>query len=506
MSSRSHLFARAKALPAVRVTRLEGWIAGAFVAVACSLLALVLGADMIFGDTLMNLYAGRYIAAHGVPYTDPFTTAGHGRQWIDGQWLANLVFYGASRIGGLWLVGQLSAAAIVSGLVLLSTFLRRRGASFGVQLLGPPAWLAVNTLAAFPRAQSLVIPLFVALIWIIVDEHGAAGRPVRRTSLSVAALVAILLLWANLHGSSVMAVGLAVAYAAYRCTRHLRGRVRLEALPWASLLVLAPVSALATPYGFHVFDQFRAILANPEFHRAVAEWENSWQGAGRAYGLPALVFAIVVGAVAWRRRRAICLPLAACVATLAVATVFEARYAVWLALATVATLGDLSAGRPRKPASTTQRRLPLTHTVAAGFVLLGTCLIVASARDTRDAHVLSLMPYETTQVGYRVAQADPHALVLADLDSSALMLWLHPDMRGRVAFDPRLEIYRPPDLRRWLEYTRVEGSDWFSLARGADILLATKAWSPHLTRELEKPRPGWRSVALRDGAMLVRTR
>lgn len=506
MASRTQLSAPVRTLSAVRATRLELWITGAFVAVVCSLLALVLGADKIVGDTLMNLYAGRYIAAHGLPHSDPFTTAGHGRQWIDGQWLANLAFYGASRIGGLWLVGKLSAAAIVSGLVLLWAFLRWRGASRRVQVLGPPAWLVVNTLVVFPRAQALVIPLFVVLLWIVVDEHTAHERAMRRSAVSVVALLAILVLWANLHGSNVMAIGLTFGYAAYRCVRCVQGRSLRRVLPWASLLVLAPATALATPYGFRVFDQFRVVLGNPEFHRAVAEWESSWHGTGRAYGIPSLVFAMVVAAVAARRRRAVSLPLAACVATLTAATVLEARYAVWLGLATVAMLGDLSGGRPRRPVRDTQQRSSLTHAVAAGFALLGTCLVVASCWDTSDAHALSKMASETTQAGYRAARAEPHAVVLADLDSAALMLWLHPDMSGRVAFDPRLEIYRPEDLTRWIDYTRVTGSDWFSLARGAEILLATKSVSPLLTRELEKPRPGWRPVALRDGAMLVRTR
>lgn len=503
MSSRSQLLGPFTASSTVRTARLELWIAGAFVTVACTLLALVLGADMIVGDTLMNLYAGRYIVAHGVPYSDPFTAAGHGRQWIDGQWLANVLFYGASRAGGLWLVGKLSVAAVVSGLALLWGFLRWRGASFAVQVLGPPAWLVVNALAVFPRAQSLVIPLFVALLWIVVDEHTSRGRRLRRSTLSVAALVAILVLWANLHGSNLMAIGLTCGYAAYRCGRAVRGGQLREAQPWACLLVLAPATALATPYGFHVFDQFRAVLANPEFHRAVAEWESSLHGAGRAYGVPSLVLAMVVGAIAVRRRRAICLPLAVCVATLAAATAFEARYAVWLGLSTVAMLGDLSSGRPahgRAP-----ERLPLAHAAAAGFALLGTCLIIATCWNTSDAHALSDAAYATTQAGYRAARAKPHALVLADLDSSALMLWLHPDMDGRVAFDPRLEIYRTDDLTRWLDYTRVEGPNWFALTRSADILLSTKSVSPKLTGRLETERHGWHPVALRDGALAVRT-
>ena len=502
MSTRTQLSTPVGTLSAVRATRLEVWITGAFVAVACSLLVLVLGADRIVGDTLMNLYAGRYIAAHGVPHSDPFTIAGQGRQWIDGQWLANLAFYGAWRIGGLWLVGKLAAASIVGGLVLLWGFLRWRGASLRVQVLGPPAWLVVNSLVVFPRAQGLVIPLFVALLWIVVDEHTARGRTTRRSALSVVGILAILLLWANLHGSNVMAIGLTFGYAVYRCVRC---RSLRQGLPWACLLVLAPATALATPYGFEIFDEFRVVLSNPEFHRAVAEWQSSWHGAGLAYGIPSLVFAMVVAAVAVRRRHAISVPLAACVATL------DGGDPARGALRRVARPRDgCDAGRPLSRAvrgasrATRSSGSPLTQAVAAGFALLGTCLVVASCWDTSDAHALSKMAYETTETGYRAAQTQPRAVVLADLDSSALMLWLHPDMYGRVEFDPRLEIYRSSDLERWIDYTRVTGSDWFSLARGADILLATKSVSPLLTRELEKPRRGWRSVALRDGAMLER--
>jgi hypothetical protein len=206
MSSRTQLSAPVRTLSAVQATRLEVWITGAFVAIACSLLALVLD-----------------------------------------QWLANLAFYGASRIGGLWLVGKLAAASTVAGLVLLWGFLRWRGASRRVQVLGPPAWLVVNSLVVFPRAQVLVLPLFVALLWIVVDEHTARGRRVRRSALSVVAILAILVLWANLHGSNVMAIGLTFGYAAYRCVRDVHGRSLRQAVPWAWSCLLSSHGSWRSP-------------------------------------------------------------------------------------------------------------------------------------------------------------------------------------------------------------------------------------------------------------------
>jgi hypothetical protein len=43
-------------------------------------------------DSFYDLYAGRWIAAHGLPQQNLITAASRGAPWIDQQWLAHLAF------------------------------------------------------------------------------------------------------------------------------------------------------------------------------------------------------------------------------------------------------------------------------------------------------------------------------------------------------------------------------------------------------------------------------
>src|SRR3954452_20153808 len=70
------------------------------------LLALVLSivrTNLVVADTWTALVAGREIAAHGLPSVEHLTRISDGRQWIDQQWLAQLVLYGAAAMGGVGL-------------------------------------------------------------------------------------------------------------------------------------------------------------------------------------------------------------------------------------------------------------------------------------------------------------------------------------------------------------------------------------------------------------------
>src|SRR5207302_897930 len=69
-----------------------------------------LSSRYLFPDTYMNLASGRYIAQHGIPHREIWTVAGQGREWVDQQWLAHLVYYGAWRVGGFPLLALLSTS------------------------------------------------------------------------------------------------------------------------------------------------------------------------------------------------------------------------------------------------------------------------------------------------------------------------------------------------------------------------------------------------------------
>ena len=127
----------------------------------------------------------------------------HGARWIDQQWLAQLTFYELFRAGGYRLI-LLVHARCPSAFALALVAARRRGGSpigvFGVGcacfFVAPWAWQL--------RAQSFAPLLFVAVLWLLIAD----GRPSRR----VFAVLPLLALWANLHGSVVLGATLVALY------------------------------------------------------------------------------------------------------------------------------------------------------------------------------------------------------------------------------------------------------------------------------------------------------
>ena len=95
----------------------------------------------------------------------------------------------------------------------------------------------------------------------------AARRGVRRRTLLV---LPALVLWANLHGSVVLGAVLTMLLGGYALVRARR----LEWLPLA-LLVLAPLCVLATPYGWDIVAYYELMLVDAPFAEILREWQWS---------------------------------------------------------------------------------------------------------------------------------------------------------------------------------------------------------------------------------------
>src|SRR3954469_18763150 len=58
-------------------------------------------------DTWLSLLVGRRVADHGIPRHDVFTAWTLTHAWVDQQWLAHLMLYGAYAAGGMILLSVL---------------------------------------------------------------------------------------------------------------------------------------------------------------------------------------------------------------------------------------------------------------------------------------------------------------------------------------------------------------------------------------------------------------
>jgi hypothetical protein len=104
--------------------------------------------------------------------------------------LAEIIYYGAWRVGGYALVAIVSAIAIAATYMIFVALLRRRGVSVGWTVFFSACALLGRRNWALVRPQDLALPLFAGLLAICLtdSEH---PRPGRRPLL----LVPLLAIW-----------------------------------------------------------------------------------------------------------------------------------------------------------------------------------------------------------------------------------------------------------------------------------------------------------------------
>ena len=215
------------------------WLVGAGVYV----LLLTLGQRLLNDpDSYSHIAVGRWIMAHGaVPSSDPFSFSMHGAPWITFEWLSEVIYAAVYALSGWAGVVALAAAAVALAVGLLTRFLLR-------ELAPTPALLtviaSVMLLAPHILARPHVLTLPVMVAWA-----AALVRCMDRRAPPPYWALPLLVLWANLHGSVVLALGLigpAVLEALLDKKRSDWPRVLLRWLPFTALAVAA---SCLTPYG-----------------------------------------------------------------------------------------------------------------------------------------------------------------------------------------------------------------------------------------------------------------
>src|SRR5690242_4939333 len=120
-------------------------------------------------DSWLTLVSGREIAQHGLPSTDTLTVWSHGKPWVDQQWLAQVVFYGLDRLGGIRLVLLTHALLLGSAFAAALAVARRRASQKSVVLVGMVC-MFLAPWALQMRAQSFAPLLFVGLLGLLVAD------------------------------------------------------------------------------------------------------------------------------------------------------------------------------------------------------------------------------------------------------------------------------------------------------------------------------------------------
>jgi len=216
------------------------------------------------GDTWWHLAAGDWILNHWtIPTTDPFSYTMPGSPWHAHEWLAEGIMQSVYRLGG-W-SGILLFFGAISGLTfgLLTHALQRwlTPIQIAVLIVFIIPILATKLLA---RPHVLAFPVLIVWLTMLVDARA-------RNRVPHWGWIALMVFWANLHGSFQVGLGL-VALCAGEAFLGARGMGRVTVVrDWGLFFVGCLLASLATPFGFNAH-LFAFQVSNMEALSVISEW------------------------------------------------------------------------------------------------------------------------------------------------------------------------------------------------------------------------------------------
>ncbi|HYB98540.1 MAG TPA: tetratricopeptide repeat protein [Candidatus Limnocylindrales bacterium] len=475
--------------------RLQSWL---------PISALLLVATLAFRrlddfDTWWHLAAGRWIARNGtVMSKDTLSFTVPDNEWVNLQWLYDLLLYAVYGAGGATALVLASVACFVATFVLLQRHVQR--------LIGPVlatlllAWVATTVNERFLiRPEMATFPLLAAVQLVLT-----AGR---ERPATLRWLVPIMLAWTNLHSLFILgvaamlcAIGGALVAEVPLLPRGWRRdsawprEARKELLIWGSASLAA---TLINPYFFRAltfpFELMTRIDGSADVYQIIGEFRRPFSGYFLTYaigsyqvmffaGLVLAVLAGLVRAFAPSRRGEeqgggrFDLGWLVFFLALSYLSLLARRnigvFAVGVAPFLASCLAILISRMPRRY-SRPDTMVAKAATAVVPAAMLALSLFVATngwyAR-TGETHEFGPGVFDANFPVRAVEFFRAHALpgpTYCDLTAGGYLAWDDPSGRG-VYVDGRLEVYDTPFLQHYFR-TLSDGRAWLADAEQRQI-------------------------------------
>ena len=196
-------------------------------------------------DTFWHIRTGQWILDHAqFPTVDFYSYTASGKPWISKEWLSEIFYAAAFKLGDWRAVTILAVTACAASIGILCFYLLRH-LRFSVAIGLTALTVAAITPHFFARPH--VFSYVILVIWMIsllnAYDYDDFNLP------SLFALAPLMILWANLHGSFTFGLALLYIFAGFCLYQNI---VRQNYPRCGRLLVAASVvsvCALITPYG-----------------------------------------------------------------------------------------------------------------------------------------------------------------------------------------------------------------------------------------------------------------
>jgi hypothetical protein len=384
-------------------------------------------------DPFWHWDVGRRIVQSGLPRTDPYSFLTAHRDWVLNQWGADWVFGLMDRLGGLPLLAVAAALLVGAGVALTGWQMWQQAPSlWSVGLL---ALVMMASLGNWSLRGNLFTFLLIPLL--LAELRRERTRPLP--------ILGLLVLWANLHATFLLGLGLSVLSAVSRAAlaRDLSPPQRLRTP--AILLLGGTLAGAATPYGFTYYASIVDLLSRSSAG-TISEWGPPQLLAPQVLPYTILV-AIVLVSIAWTATRNDLPAITIIVATAlfglqAVRNIAPAAIVVGIVGVPYVRLSwEALIGRDPSPPGAVRRRDRVAAAAVGTMATLGTLIVVPWSTDVGD-HT-SRMPLETIA---HLDQLDREARVfVSSFWAPAVASLTGPHVR--TAVDGRLELFTDAELQ-----------------------------------------------------------
>ncbi len=441
-------------------------------------------------DIWWHLAAGRLIAGGGgIPHTDPFSFTAQGVEWIDHEWLFQLLMFGIHSLGGPTGLVLAKTALILAAAAVVYRFVRRETGL-------PPAAVGLILLpfVLAGRDRFIVRPeLFTLLFSAVLLDALFRSRSRPATMVDLWWIPFVFVAWANLHGGMIVGLVLLGLFLLGRVMPWIwrlgaagPGMPELNLPSCATVLTLLTASAaagLVNPFLYRVYTvpfRLTSLVESGVFHNLEwirPPWPDTW-----LYYLVLLAALLIIG---MRLRRPDWISIFPLLFLMAISWQYVRNIALFGMLAPMLLVrvwgtGPAAARPPGERLTISQLlfgRGPVAAAAAVLFIILGFFLLTVHYRFAPGCGVdPRRVPLQA--VDFLQREQPPGQLFNAYIFGGYVSWRLWPETH--IFIDGRNEVFA--ELGQKVVQAREDSRKWFELLEQYDIGYTLLEYNPRLEK------------------------
>ena len=217
-------------------------------------------------DLLWHITVGhKILETRSLPWVDEFSHTFQGHTWIAKEWLSQILFAVVYDVGGWKGLALLIGCAIALTFTLLFLVLEQ-------QMRVVPALIGSLFAYSLAAPHFLVRPHVLSFPLVVLWIAGLVRAAETRTAPSPI-LLALMILWANLHGGFTLGLALIVPFAIEAVMAAAPTDRVGAAKRWGAFLGAAVLAALVTPYGYRAIWATYQVFGGNEALKYIIEWQ-----------------------------------------------------------------------------------------------------------------------------------------------------------------------------------------------------------------------------------------